>query len=421
MKNKNSQIIDYKTSGDQIMHEVKIASDIACLNYDEIELLHTPQRSLEAAIPIRMDNGKIQVFKGYRVQHNNVRGPYKGGTRFHPEVDINEVSALAFWMSIKCAVVDVPFGGAKGGIAVDSKKLSKQELEKLTRAYVRSLYGFVGSEIDIPAPDVYTNSQIMAWFMDEFNRLNGKNIPGIVTGKPIEVGGSFGRETATAQGGFYVLEALIEKLKIKKSNLTLVIQGFGNAGLNFAKIASIAGFRIIGVSDSRGGIYNQDGLNIKELINYKISTGSVIGYNKSEVLKQDQILELKTDILVPSALGGVITQDNVKKIKAKIILELANGPVDYQASLELFDKNVYVVPGVLANAGGVIVSYFEWLQNQQNFYWDFNEINIKLKEKILKAFENILKTRNKYNVNMRTAAYIIAIERIGKAMNLRGV
>lgn len=420
MKNQFDECINQLEKTIKTINEHKNGKNIEEALFEETEILKHPQRVIEVAVPIRLDNGELKVFTGFRVQHNNIRGPYKGGLRFHPQVDLDEVKALSFWMTIKCAVADIPYGGAKGGITVDTKTLSQTEIERLTRSYVRAIADFIGSDKDIPAPDVYTNPQIMAWFMDEYSRIKQVYTPGVVTGKPLEVGGSVGRDTATAQGGKYVLEEIGKNLNLKK-DADIAIQGFGNAGMNFAKIAHEAGYNIIAVSDSRGGILNKEGIDIKELEKHKINTGSVSDFKNTKNITNEEILELEVDVLVPSALEKVITEKNVDKIKAKIIIELANGPITIKAGEKLFEKGTVVIPDVLANSGGVIVSYFEWVQNIRHFYWSKEKVDANLHEKITSAAKNVWEYSKKYNTNLRTAAYIIAVERLNKALNVRGI
>jgi glutamate dehydrogenase/leucine dehydrogenase len=391
------------------------------LHYSHIEILKTPNRVIEVSIPIMMDNGELKVFTGFRVQHNNIRGPYKGGLRYHPKVDLDEVSALAFWMTIKCAVADIPYGGAKGGIAVDPKKLSQGELERLTRAYVRAMADFVGPDKDIPAPDVYTTPQVMAWFMDEYSKIKGRNIPAVITGKPIEIGGSLGRDIATAQGGMYVFEHLLKELKLSKKKITIAIQGFGNAGMNFAVLAEKHGYKVAAVSDSQGGIFNPKGLDIKKVVAHKEKTGTVLNFPDAKNITNEKLLELPVFVLAPAALERVITEKNTNKIKAKIILELANGPVTLEAGEKLFKKGIIIVPDVLANSGGVIVSYFEWVQNIRHFYWDLEKVNDRLKHQINKAFQAVWKITSENKINMRSAAYIVAITKLSRALKIRGV
>lgn len=391
------------------------------LTFDMIEILSAPQRILEVSIPVKMDDGSLKVFTGYRVQHNDIRGPYKGGLRFHPKTDLDEVTALAFWMTIKCAVVDIPYGGAKGGITVDTKKLSTGELERLTRGFTRAIADFIGPDRDIPAPDVYTTPQIMAWIMDEYSHIKGFNVPGVVTGKPVEIGGSLGRGTATAQGGFYVLENVIRKLKYKKNSTTVAIQGFGNAGMHFARIASAHGYKIIAVSDSKGGIYNEKGLDVQNVIAHKEATGSVIDFAGANNISNEKVLTLPAKVLVPAALEGVITEKNARNIKADIILELANGPTSPEADKLLFKKGKLVIPDVLANAGGVTVSYFEWVQNIRHFYWSEEKVGAHLKQNMDKAANAVWKYHSQFHIDMRTAAYIVAVERLVKALQIRGI
>ena len=391
------------------------------LDHDELEILRKPDRVIEVSLPVLMDDGKIKVFDGYRVQYSNIRGPYKGGLRFHPKVNLDEIKILAFWMMIKCAVVDIPFGGAKGGVAVNVKTLSKAELERLTRAYTRGFADFIGPDLDIPAPDVYTNPQIMAWLMDEYSHLKGKNIPAVVTGKPIEIGGSLGRETATGQGGFYIFEQLLKKIKLSKKEITIAVQGFGNVGSNFALLADQAGYKVVAVSDSRGGIYYPTGLKIGEVLKHKQATGSVINFKGASLVSNEKILELPVKVLVPAALEGCISEKNVRRIKAKVILELANGPLTLEASDKLSRRGIIVVPDVLANAGGVVVSYFEWAQNLRHYYWELEKVEANLKRQMTKAFEQVWQTKEKYQVDLRAASYLLAIERLVKALKVRGI
>lgn len=409
-----------------IIKKMESASVAAELTSYEAEVLKHPNRITEVSIPVKMDNGDLKIFTGYRVQHSNARGPYKGGIRFHPQVDLNEVKSLAFWMTIKCAAVDIPYGGAKGGITVDPKKLSQEELERLTRGYTRAIANIVGPDIDIPAPDLYTNPQIMAWFMDEYSRIRGRNAPAVVTGKPVEIGGSLGRDTATAQGGFFVLEEVLKKISDlsssqNKKDIAIAVQGFGNAGYNFAKIAHDAGYRVAAVSDSRSGIMNEEGLDIEKVIEHKNTSGSVIDFPGAKNISNEEILTLPVNILVPAAFENVIPMEMVNNIKANIILELANGPMKIEVSEALAEKDILIIPDVLANAGGVIVSYFEWVQNLRQYYWEAEKVQTRLKEKITKATDLIWETKEKYKVDMRTAAYIVAVERLRKAIKVRGI
>jgi len=388
----------------------------------ELEILRKPDRVMEVSLPILMDDGKIKVFDGYRVQYNNILGPYKGGLRFHPKVNLDEVKALAFWMTIKCAVADIPYGGGKGGVAVDVKKLSQGELERLTRAYTRGFADFIGPYKDVPAPDVYTNPQIMAWLMDEYSHIKGENTPAVVTGKPVEIGGSLGRDTATSLGGFFVLEQVLKKLKLAKNKASLAVQGFGNVGMNFAAIAYRAGYKIVAVSDSRGGIYDKKGLNIEQILAHKQATGSVVNFKGAANVTNEALLELPVEVLAPAALENVINGKNAGRIKAKIILELANGPTAPEAEAKLLKKGVLVVPDVLVNSGGVIVSYFEWVQNLRHYYWEKEKVEANLEKQLANAFRKVWQTMvAQGNREMRTTAYMVAVERIVKALKVRGI
>jgi len=367
---------------DNAIKQLSEAADELGVKPSLLAKLKKPDKVLQKNIKIRLDNGKEKFFEAYRVQHNNWRGPYKGGIRFHQAADINEVKALALWMAIKTAVVNIPTGGGKGGVKVNPKKLSPSELERLSRAWVRAMYKNIGPKVDVPAPDVYTTPQIMAWMNDEYIKLTGEKNLGTFTGKPIKQGGSKGRDVATAQGGFYILQDIVKKYKFNKPKI--VIQGFGNAGGAMAYLCYRAGYKVIAVSDSSGGVYNVRGLNIPKLAEYKNINKTVVGFKGTTKISNKDILELKTDILVPAALDNQIIKSNANKIKAKIIIELANGPTVSSADEILFKNNILVVPDVLANAGGVMVSYFEMLQNTKNKYWTRAEVLKKLKEKILK-------------------------------------
>ena len=404
--------------------QLENASKIIGLDESLLEILKNPKRILIVNIPVKMDSGKIRVFKGYRSQYNDVLGPFKGGIRFHPDVSLSEVKALSAWMTWKCSVVGIPYGGGKGGIIVDVRELSKGELERLSRGYVQALRDFIGPKKDIPAPDVNTDPQIMAWMMDEFSRMYGYNVPGVVTGKPIEVGGTRGRKFSTSQGGVYVFEKIVEKLELDPKKLRIAIQGFGNVGYFAADILCALGYNVVAVSDSRGGIILEDGkekaLNVKEVLKYKEATGSVVGYPGTRKITNEELLELDVDVLMPSALENVITEKNADRIKAKLIVEMANGPITPEADKILEKKGVTVVPDILANSGGVIVSYFEWVQNLQNYYWSENENIGRLKEIIENAFDEVWgKKCCTENCSLRLAAYALAVERVAKAEKLR--
>lgn len=380
------------------------------------EILKYPQRIIDVHISLKMDDGNVNVFQGYRVQFNNARGPYKGGIRYHPDVDLDEVKALSAWMTIKCAVVNIPLGGGKGGIIVNPKELSQHEIERLSRGYIQALHRNLGPQVDIPAPDVYTNAQIMAWMKDEYEKIYGKN-PAIITGKPIDQGGSKGRDKATAQGGYYVLEQAA-KLKQLQKGATVAVQGYGNAGHTLARLAHEGGFRVVAVSDSKGGIHNEKGLEPMHVLEHKKQTGSVQNYEGAKNITNKDILELDVDVLVPAALENQITKENADNINANIVIELANGPTTPPADEILHKKGILVVPDILANAGGVTVSYFEWKQNLADEQWELDKVDKQLKEIMLDSFQNVHEQATKHNVDFRTAAYLLALQRIAEATKL---
>ncbi len=400
------------------LKQLKKAADVIGLDQNIYEHLKEPKRLLEVSIPVRMDDGSVKVFKGFRSQFNDAMGPTKGGIRFHWNVSRDEVKALSAWMTWKCAVVNIPLGGGKGGIIVNPKDLSVGELERLSRGYIRSIYKYIGPDQDVPAPDVYTTPQIMAWMMDEYETLVGHKAPGVITGKPLSVGGSKGRGYSTAQGGVYVTRELSKKMGLDPKNTTIAIQGYGNAGSFMAEILSKDGYKIIAVTDSKGGAYNRAGLDVNSLSEYKRQNGSVEGV--SDGISNEEILELDVDILVPAALENVITPDNADKVKAKAIVELANGPTTPEADEILYKKGVIVVPDILANAGGVTVSYFEQVQNSMNYYWSEEEVLEKLEKTMTKAFDDVWDNKEKYDVDMRIAAYTVALSRVSEAMTLKG-
>lgn len=398
------------------MEQLTKAGTVLNLSEKNLALLSYPDRVIRVSIPVIMDNGELKVFIGYRSQYNNARGPYKGGIRFHPAVTEDEVKALSFWMTIKCAALGLPLGGSKGGVIVDPKKLSKTELEKLSRGYIRQLWRYLGSDIDVPAPDVYTNGEIMQWMREEFEKLAGKKDPGMITGKPIKDGGSEVREYATAQGGVYCVLELSKHMNFVPEKTTIAIQGFGNAGSHMAHILSESGYKIVGTSDSKGAIYSESGLDSAKLEEHKKKTGSVIGFEGSKDISNEALLELEVDILIPAALEGVITEKNAPKIKAKTILELANGPTTPEADEILNTKGIVIVPDVLANAGGVTVSCFEWEQNNNGEHWTEEVVLEKLKTAMITAFGDIWSASEKYSVPLRKAAFVKAIERIVEKM-----
>jgi glutamate dehydrogenase/leucine dehydrogenase len=403
------------------LQQIQNAASLSGVKDTVIEALSMPMRTIGVSIPLLRDNGEMHYFKGYRVQYNNSRGPFKGGLRFHPEVDDDEVRALALWMTIKTAVVDIPLGGAKGGITVDPSELSERELERLSRGFVQALYRFIGPDKDIPAPDVNTTPQIMAWMADEYSRLVGFNAPGVITGKPLTFGGSQGRDEATGLGGFYILSLLKEKMSFIPEKTTIAIQGFGNAGYHFARLAHGAGYKIVCVSDSQGAIYDGEGIDPNKVQLVKEAEGSVIAYKNAQNLEGSAVVTMAADVFVPAALGGVIHKDNADQIKAKVILELANGPTDTAADEILYKKGVIVAPDVLANAGGVTVSYFEWLQNRANEYWDKEQVKSRLKPIMERSFNEIWNLAKEKAVDLRKAAYALAIKRIASSMEARGL
>ncbi|MCH8049430.1 Glu/Leu/Phe/Val dehydrogenase [Patescibacteria group bacterium] len=388
------------------INQIVRAAKVAGTDSELLDLLQLPMRAVLVNIPVKMDDGKQKIFEGYRVQHNNWRGPFKGGIRYHQDVDLDEVKALATWMTFKTAVVGIPMGGGKGGITVNPKELSELELEALTRGWVRAMAGLIGPEIDVPAPDVNTGPREMAWMADEFGH------PAVVTGKPIEAGGSAGRSTATATGGYYVFDALRDRLLIDLATTTVAIQGFGNAGRVFAKLCARHELKVIAVSDSRGGIYDPEGLDVAAVIDQKEKTGTVVDFPGAENITNEQLLELECGLLVPAALENVITQENAPRIKAKVVLELANGPTTPEADDILLEKGVMVIPDILANAGGVTVSYFEWQQNMQGESWSEDEVDTKLKEIMIQAANDVWQRKEKFETDLRRAAFILALERL---------
>ncbi|MCD6568455.1 MAG: Glu/Leu/Phe/Val dehydrogenase [Dehalococcoidia bacterium] len=391
------------------------------LDAGTLAVLREPLRELHVSLPVRMDDGSIKVFQGFRVQYNDAKGPAKGGIRFHPEETIDTIRALAAWMTWKCALVDLPLGGSKGGVICNPKEMSQGEMERLSRAYVQSVWQFIGPERDIPAPDVYTNPQIMAWMMDEYSKISGKSQFGVITGKPLSVGGSAGRDDATARGGLCTVREAAKEFGIDLKKATVAVQGYGNAGYFAASLCkSLFGSRIIAVSDSKGGIFNKGGLDPEAVRAHKDKTGSVITYPNATAISNEDILELEVDILIPAALEGVITGANAAKVKAKIVAELANGPTTPEADDILYRNGVHVIPDFLCNAGGVAVSYFEMVQNFYMYYWSKEQVYDLLDKKMTPAYHSVLDTAKKYNTHMRMAAYVVAVERVAEAMKARG-
>jgi len=402
-------------------YQLKRAIELLKLNDETAKALLEPRRSLEVTFSVRMDDGRIRVFKGYRVQHTDVLGPVKGGIRFHPNVDLDEVKALATLMSIKCSVIGLPYGGGKGGVTVNTKELSEGELERLSRGYIRAIAQFVSSEKDVPAPDMYTNPQIMAWMVDEFAVINQANDFAFITGKPLSIGGSVGRNAATARGGFFVTRAACEKEGISLKKAKIAIHGFGNVGGNAARVFDAEGSKVVAIADSRTGIYDPQGIDVELAHEIKARTGALKDYPKGQKITAEELFQCDCDILVPASMEEVITKDNAPLIKAKVIAELANAPITPEADEILAAKGITILPDILTNAGGVTVSYFEWVQNRMGYYWTAEEVEEKLEKLMYKAFEDIYKFKQENNCkDYRLAAFAIATNRIVQAMRDRG-
>lgn len=418
----NSLLADAGTRLQDAMKYVSISEDA-------IERLKYPKFSLSVSIPVRMDDGSLKIFPGYRVRYDDTRGPGKGGVRYHPNVCLDEVQSLAFWMTFKCAVLNLPFGGAKGGITVNPKTLSKLELERLSRGYIDAIADFIGPDVDILAPDVYTNAMIMGWMMDQYSIICRKISPAVVTGKPMTMGGSIGRDEATATGAFFAIQTILPKFDQIPQETTVAIQGFGKVGAVLAELLAKAGYKIVAVSDSLGGIYAKQGLDIPSIRQYKLSSqgikavyceGSVCNSVAHEVITNQELLALDIDILIPAALENQITEENVNNIKAKYIFELANGPTTSGADKVLEEKGIWVFPDILINAGGVTVSYFEWVQNRSGLYWTLDEVNHRLGQKMVAETEQIWSISQQQSISMRTAAYVHALNRLGEALSAKG-
>jgi glutamate dehydrogenase (NAD(P)+) len=398
-----------------------LAADKLNLDPGLRRVLREPRRELTVHFPVKMDDGSVQVFTGYRVQHNLGRGPAKGGLRYHQDVSLDEVKALAMWMTWKCAVVGIPYGGGKGGVVVDPKKLSMREVENLTRRFATEIEVLIGPERDIPAPDVNTNAQTMAWIMDTYSMHVGYTVPGVVTGKPISLGGSEGRNEATARGAVYCVIEAARHLHIHLDDATVVVQGFGNAGSIAAQLMAEQGSKILAVSDSSGGIHNPDGLDIGRVVSWKAEHGTVVGFPGAREVSNAEILEIECDILIPAALENQITPANAERINAKIVAEAANGPTTPEADEILHRRGVFIIPDILCNAGGVTVSYFEWVQDLNRDHWSEMTVNSKLHEIMTGAFAETLAMADKEQVNMRTAAYLLAVDRVASATSIRGL
>jgi len=412
---------DETKAHDVALLQLQIAAEMLRLDEGLKMKLERPKRVLIVNFPVKMDNGQIQIFTGYRIQHSITRGPAKGGIRYHPSVDLDEVSALAAWMTWKSAVVNIPYGGAKGGVKCNPKEMSKGELERMTRRYTYEIAPIIGPEKDIPAPDVYTDAETMAWIMDTYSMLQGYCIPGVVTGKPIELGGSLGRKEATAQGCVYTIQEAAKHLGLDLEKCTVAVQGFGNVGYNCAQIIHRLGGKVIALSDSRGGIYNAEGLIPERVLKYKEQSGSVVNYKEADEITNEDLLELECDILIPAALENQITKENAAKIRAKIIAEGANGPTTPSADDILFENGVFIIPDILCNAGGVTVSYFEWVQNIQALFWTLDEVNDQLGRIMRRSFWDVVSITKKEKVHMRTAAWMLGVGRVAEATRLRGI
>jgi glutamate dehydrogenase (NAD(P)+) len=386
------------------------------------EYLSEPQRLLTVRIPVQMDDGTTKTFTGFRCQYNDARGPTKGGLRFHPEETVDTVKALAAWMTWKTAVADLPLGGGKGGVICDPKQMSQGELERLSRGWVRANAAILGPEKDVPAPDVYTNAQIMAWMVDELSAIRGYNVPGFITGKPVNLGGSVGRDDATARGGMYILREAAREIGLDLSNATIAIQGYGNAGYHAARLVKeLFGSRVVAVSDSAGGAHNPQGIDAHEAQAHKRETGTVVGIPGSKKLTNDELLAFDVDVLIPAGIENALTSRNAGNVKAKIVLELANGPTTPEADQILNKNGVLVLPDFLANSGGVTVSYFEQVQNAYNYYWDLDDVHERLDKKLTRAFHAVWAAKKSRNIPMRTAAYVVAVQRVADAVRLRGI
>ena len=405
------------------------AFQYAEIDQEAVERLKHPKQILEVSIPVRMDDGSLRVFTGFRVRHDDTRGPTKGGIRYHPDLNLAEVKALAFWMTFKCAVAGLPYGGGKGGVIVNPKELSRMELERLTRGFVEQIADFIGPETDVPAPDVYTNAMIMGWMMDEYSKIHRRRTLAVITGKPIPLGGSLGRDDATGRGAYHCIKELEQKRGWNPEEIRVAVQGFGNAGQHIARLLHADGYRVLAVSDSRGGIYKSDGFDIPSLIHVKNESReltavyceeSVCEVVEADTITNEQLLELDVDLLIPAALENQITSDNADRIQAPVIVEVANGPTTGEADQILNKKGKLVVPDILANAGGVTVSYFEWVQNKAGYYWTLDEVHSRLHEIMSREFNAVYDFMEQKEIDMRTAAYALALNRIGEAIASQG-
>ncbi len=412
--------IDKPSLFEDAVSRIDQAFPYANISEEALMKLKQPKAQLEVSIPVRMDDGRIEVFKGFRVWHDDTRGPTKGGIRYHPGVCLDEVKALAFWMTCKCACVDLPYGGAKGGVVVDPKRLSLFEVERLSRGYIDAIADFIGPDRDIPAPDVYTNPTIMGWMADQYSTIVRKKTPAVITGKPLALGGSLGRDDATARGGYYILLEVAKDKCWAYDKISVAVQGFGNAGYHMARLLAEDGFKIVAVSDSQGGVYNPNGLDVAALKKTKDQSGSVTAYADGESLSNEELLELDVEVLVPAALEGVITTKNAARITADVVVELANGPVESEADEALHQGGVMVIPDILANAGGVTVSYYEWVQNKAGLYWTLAEVHNRLRASMAQEYRRVRTLSDEHRLGMRIAAYAHALHRMGSAVDAGG-
>jgi glutamate dehydrogenase (NAD(P)+) len=403
-------------------HQLASVAEFMQLPEEMRAYLSVPKRDLIVHFPVEMDDGSMRIFEGFRVHHNMTKGPTKGGIRYHPGVTLDECRALAMWMTWKCALMDLPYGGAKGGVIVDPSELSQRELEKLTRRYATEISLFIGPERDIPAPDVGTNAQVMAWIMDTYSMHKGYSIPAVITGKPVSIGGTVGRESATGLGVTYVTRAVLRQcLDRSMEDMSVAIQGFGNVGSWTARSMHERGARIVAVSDKFGAIYNSNSLDLRLLTRHVAETGSVVGFAQAEALTNSELLELEVDVLVPAAMEGQLTRQNADRVRAKVVAEGANGPTTPEADAILESKGILVIPDILCNAGGVVVSYFEWVQSLQSFFWDEGEVRRQMERKLLNNLDVVIRTSNQRRCSLRMAAYVIAVERVTEAIQLRGI
>jgi len=414
-------ILDRENPFESMMQRFDVAAEILGLDEGVYNYLKTPVKQVTVSIPIQMDNGAIEIFEGHRVVHNDILGPSKGGIRYAPDVNIDEVKALAAWMTWKCALLNVPFGGAKGGVKCDPTKLTPVELEKITRRYTANMMDVFGDDRDIPAPDMNTNEQTMAWIMDTYSMHMRRTVSGVVTGKPLLIGGSLGRREATGRGVMIVTLGAMDKLGMKPKDTSVVVQGFGNVGSISAQLLREQGCKIIGIGDVTGGYYNKRGIDIQKAIEYVRENKTLNGFTGAEKITQSELLELECDVLVPAAKEDQITHKNADKIKAKIIAEGANGPTTAKADPILNDRGIVVIPDILANAGGVTVSYFEWVQNRVGYYWSLDRVNRRLERMMKAAFDNVYETASKYKVSLRIGAYIVAIDKVARTLKIRGI